>query len=240
MSITLVEHHLKDFIYEERQNGWFDIDMSLYHCQFEKDVYSDIFFNSLGIKFPVTLEKAVQKRKAEYLAGRYCAAKSLQGLGMFNVDIGTGQHRNPLWPSNILGSITHCGNHAAAITTNQPNVFGIGIDIEDEVSFETMHRIKGQILCAEEIGIICGDGGDCIPFTLAFSVKESFFKAAYPTVQKYFDFDAITILDISHLTRQISFRINRTLNEKLKKDEVLRGTFMVLQDHKVVTLVILD
>ncbi len=228
------------FIEEEKYSNWFSIDMSIYHCKFNKDVYDDKLFDQLGIYFPQSLRKAVGKRRSEFLAGRYCAEKSLQKLGIYNKEIAIGEDRCPQWPSDVVGSISHCGTYAVAITGYLSNTNGVGIDIEEETNESTIEKIQSQILSEEEISLVSKNTTD-IPFlfTLAFSVKESFFKAAYPLVGQYFDFDAISVLEINQEMRTITLRINYTLHEKLLKDMMLTGTFHSLPGKQVVTLIVL-
>jgi enterobactin synthetase component D len=230
-----------NFIGDERFDDWFDIDLPIYHCEFHKELYSDKLYEILGIRFPESLRNSVIKRRAEFLAGRYCAIRSLQKIGIDNTTIEIGKHRNPLWPENIAGSISHCNTHAIAITSNVSSVLGVGIDIEDEVDKETVEKIQGQIVCENEISLIsCNIGEKPLLFTLAFSIKESFFKAAYTAVGQFFAFDAVSIVEIDRQACTISLRINKTLHEKLTKDMLIKGAFHISSEKKVVTLVILN
>lgn len=229
-----------NFIEDEKYSDWFAVDFPIYQCKFNKSAYRDSLFEKLGICFPSSLQKAVGKRRSEFLVGRYCAEKSLQKLGIFNSEIKIGANRNPLWPDTVVGSISHCGAYAVAIASNSPYLQGVGIDIEDEVEPSTIENIQRQILSEKEI-LLISKNADEIPFlfTLAFSLKESFFKAAYPLVGEYFDFDVISIAEIDQAKRAIKFHLNCTLHEKLPQGMVLSGAFHVLPEKQVVTLVLL-
>ena len=77
-------------------------------CLFDGTLLQPDTADQLGLALPVTLDKAVQKRKAEFLAGRYCARAALAQLdGSLAVNIGIGANREPLWPPGFVGSITH-------------------------------------------------------------------------------------------------------------------------------------
>jgi len=116
---------------------------------------------------------------------------------------------------------------------------GIGIDIENQISIETLEKTQSQILSEGEIELILKDNTNkALAFTIAFSLKESFFKAAYPSVEKYFDFNAITITELNWNEKIISFTINELLHEKFQKGMQLKGDFYLLPKEKVVTLVI--
>lgn len=230
---------MNSFISNEQSTNWFKADVATYQCQFNKASYKDELFSQLKIQFPSSLINAVTKRRAEFLAGRYCAAKALQQLNIHNRVIGTGKHRNPLWPSNIKGSISHCDNYAVAVVTDKKHILGIGIDIENKITEETFHKTQSQVLSESEFDLISSDiSKQTLAFAIAFSLKESFFKAAYPTVEQYFDFSAISINHIDWNKQAISFVINETLHEKFKRGMPLQGNFYLLPDNKVVTSVI--
>lgn len=229
-----------NFIGSEMANDWFTTEMSLYHCEFDKDQYNDQLFNNFAVTFPESLQNAVVKRRAEFLAGRYCAKKSLQQFGLADSQLAVGKHRNPLWPPQIIGSISHCGSHAVAITGSRDIALGVGIDIEDEIASSTVEKIQQQILNQDETALISQAGVEKpLLFTLAFSVKESFFKAAYPSVGKYFDFDAVSLIAIDRDTCSLSLRINNTLHEKLREGDLINGHFKILPGKKIVSLIIL-
>lgn len=82
------------FFSDEEYCDWFGVDMSIYCCRFDINAYHDKLFDTLDISFPLPLNNAVKKRKAEFFDGRYCAAKSLQKYGVANRDIKIGQHRS--------------------------------------------------------------------------------------------------------------------------------------------------
>ena len=229
------------FIPQEGFNHWFTSDIPIYDCRFDPQSYRDALFDTLGVQFPDSLSNAVVKRRAEFLAGRYCAIKSLQENGINGAQIATGQDRNPIWPQNVSGSISHSHNHAVAVTIVSPKKVGVGIDIEGIVTADTFESINQQIIDPTELEFIERQGGDTLQlFTLLFSLKESFFKAAYPVVKKYFDFDAVSIKELNHADSRLSFKLNYTLHNKLKKDQVFEGAFRTLPDNKIVTFVKID
>ncbi|RYY75963.1 MAG: 4'-phosphopantetheinyl transferase superfamily protein [Gammaproteobacteria bacterium] len=229
---------MNTFIFEAQSTSWFKTDLPTYHCRFDKSLYKDELFAQLGIYFPESLINAVAKRRAEFLAGRYCAAEALRQLNIHNFIIKTGANRNPLWPETVKGSISHCDNYAIAIASDKSDLIGVGIDIESQITEETFEKIQSQVLSVSEIELISNiDLKKTISFAVAFSLKESFFKASYPTIQKYFDFSAVTITDIDSVGNTVSFKVNETLHESFKKGMLLQGEFHLLPEEKVVTLV---
>lgn len=229
------------FIVTEGFANWFNLSMPMYYCEFEQKNYSDLLFSRLNIQFSDSLQNAVVKRRSEFLAGRYCAINSMRMHGICTDNLKIGRHRNPLWPDMLIGSISHCDNLAVAITSNRCSAFGIGIDIETEVDISTMESISRQVLsCCEQA--FMQDQGDrllCLLFTIIFSVKESFFKAAYPLVEEYFDFDTVSVINVNWDSGTLQLHVNKTLHKEIEKGMIVNGAFTILPHKKVATLVIL-
>ncbi|QCT88824.1 enterobactin synthase subunit EntD [Escherichia sp. E4742] len=120
------------------------------------------------------LQHAGRKRKTEHLAGRIAAVYALREYGYKCVPA-IGELRQPVWPAEVYGSISHCGTTALAVVSRQP----IGIDIEEIFSAQTAAELTDNIITHTEHEIITGCD---LPFpmalTLAFSAKESAFKAS--------------------------------------------------------------
>ncbi|HBA7971470.1 TPA: enterobactin synthase subunit EntD [Escherichia coli] len=120
------------------------------------------------------LQHAGRKRKTEHLAGRIAAVYALREYGYKCVPA-IGELRQPMWPAEVYGSISHCGTTALAVVSRQP----IGIDIEEIFSAQTAAELTDNIITHTEHEIITGCD---LPFpmalTLAFSAKESAFKAS--------------------------------------------------------------
>lgn len=227
------------FINDEKVQNWFGKDFAVYHCEFNREVYSDDLFRLLGVEYSESLTKAVIKRRAEFLAGRYCAMKSLQILGINDANVGIGENKTPIWPNSIVGSISHSDVDAIAITSNISTINGLGIDLEEFASMDTVENVKNSILCSDEHNTIyLFSNNKPLVFTLIFSAKESFFKAVYPTVKRYFAFDAISVVSIDWRQNTLLFRLNYTLHEKFMEGKLMECAFQILPDDKIVTLVV--
>lgn len=138
---------------------------------------------------PAQLQRAVPRRKAEFLAGRRCAAEAIRRLTGQAIFPGMGDDRAPIWPEGVVGAISHSGDRAIALAGPGSRFCGIGIDIEKLLSEEEARDIASQALTANERHNL---GNDIGPFMtgLIFSAKESLFKALYPTVKRLFFFEA--------------------------------------------------
>lgn len=170
-----------------------------YRCKYRPKAYRDCLFDLLAVSFPPQLEFAAAKRRSEYLAGRFCAQSLLRLLGL-NVECGVsiGANREPIWPTDVVGSISHSADMAVCVATNQRDVLALGIDIEKEIPSETAIEIKRQVADTEEHMLIRSHFHNYYQgFTVLFSAKESIYKAAFPLVRRFFDFCAIKLIRVN-------------------------------------------
>lgn len=216
-----------------------------YWCAFDTGSYGDNLYPALGVPFPDSLNSAVAKRRAEFLAGRYCARNALSALahqkaGHSNGPVGIGPQGSPLWPNGVKGSISHSRAWACALASTDPAIDGMGVDIENIVNNDTLEQSLDLILVEEERPLLDLDNLDArTAFTLLFSLKESFFKAAYPTVGHYFDFDAVTVSRIDVQAQSITFRLNVRLHNHLPAHAVFQAHYRHLDEDTLATLMLL-
>ncbi|WP_226662846.1 4'-phosphopantetheinyl transferase family protein [Microbulbifer aggregans] len=155
---------------------------------FSLEHYDDGLFAHFGITFPPPLARAVHKRRAEFLAGRRCAQQLLLSRGIPSAacsHIASGEDRCPIWPRGINGAISHSDDLAICAVSDYP----VGIDYEPLISPASAENVRSLIMTPGETR-----QGSPAPLTdnqwltLVFSAKESLFKALYPQVRHYFDF----------------------------------------------------
>ncbi len=190
-----------------------------FHCTyFDRSKYSETLYQDHKLCFPQKIKTAKNKRQQDFLAGRYCAQKALMALQYESFDLHIGLQRQPIWPDNIQGSISHSHNLAAAIaatTSQENNILGLGLDIEHILDHKTAMQIKSVVLNQDEkerfkrlltsSRILNNES----LISLIFSVKESFFKAVHPLVNRIFEFSAVSILQIEN--RQMLLRLNEDI-----------------------------
>ncbi|WP_336219001.1 enterobactin synthase subunit EntD [Citrobacter amalonaticus] len=146
-------------------------DHTLHLVAFEPDTFHDR--DLLWLPHHVQLAHAGRKRKAEHLAGRIAAVYALREVGHKQVPE-IGEQRQPLWPDGLSGSISHSATTALAVVSRQP----VGIDIETLFTPQTAIEVCSSLVDQDEEQIL---RACALPFplalTLAFSAKESVFKA---------------------------------------------------------------
>ncbi|RVU34503.1 4'-phosphopantetheinyl transferase superfamily protein [Rheinheimera riviphila] len=162
--------------------------------RFDLTLHTPADFDSLGIFFPPSLMQAVPNRRAEYLAGRWCAQQTMAQLGIRDVQTGTAENRAPLWPSGVVGTITHSHHLALAMVARADTCRGIGADIEFYMSQQQELELQSTVLHPfEQPQFTLLSRQLRCPLTLLFSAKESIFKALYPSVNQYFGFEAAAL-----------------------------------------------
>lgn len=233
---------LPSFITDEKKVNWWGLDqLSQYYCAYSPQFFRQELFEQNRLAFPLGMSNAIGKRKSEFLAGRYCAKKALARFGLKDFCIKTGPDRSPVWPNGLHGSISHTKNMATAVVSDDQYLLGLGIDIEHVICDGPMNETKSYVLthgehCLFEPMLL----SDNELFTVIFSLKESFFKAAYPLVKHYFGFEAVSVIDVDQSNGKALFRLNETLHDRLRKGAVFSGRFYFIEQDLLATLVLLD
>ncbi|KIU62133.1 4'-phosphopantetheinyl transferase [Cronobacter malonaticus ENBT0334] len=176
------------------------------HTLWRVDFASDTFTPAdlLWLPHHAMLANAVARRQAEHLAGRIAAVAALRAAGAPFSPPGIGAHREPRWPAGFTGSITHTGHRAWAAVITTPR--SIGIDVENLMDAQTARELAPGIIDNEERALLARTP---LPFacalTLAFSAKESLFKALFPQVGDWFGFDCAKVVALND--QQLTLRL---------------------------------
>lgn len=142
-----------------------------------------------------------------------------------------------MWPVGVVGAITHSDRYAAASIAGANRLNGIGIDIESAIGEETVTVIEEEILSPSELAVLRQTG--VLPYimllTLAFSAKESFYKALFPTVNRYFGFETICLSQIDTSHGRIRFYLRQTLAPAWPAGRAFFVDFALLSPSEVLT-----
>jgi 4'-phosphopantetheinyl transferase EntD len=181
----------------------------------------------------------VAKRQREFAASRRCARKSLSVLGIHDFLLLPGPDRAPIWPANVVGSITHtdCSpdGYCGVAVADRGLTTGLGIDAEPRLPLST--DLWPLILDEEEQRDALSTGEPGIQARLVFSAKETTYKALYPTLRQFLDFSDVHIqlnskeglfLAILVGPKFRSFVARRPLEGRLVVDDELIVTAMML------------
>lgn len=174
----------------------------------------------------------VNKRQAEYLAGRLCAWEALRVITGAGAIPAIGEDRAPCWPQGTVGSITHGAGWAAAITARHTQWRGLGLDVEKTLPVARADRLAGEILTARELQGYAeqDETSRALRVTLTFSIKESLFKALYPLVNKRFYFHDAELIHHDD-TGWARLRLLTTLTPDWRAGSELDGQFVQFDDY---------
>jgi enterobactin synthetase component D len=190
---------------------------------------------ALGIALPHSLRSASVKRRAEFLAGRYCALQALRRAGWAgDTMVGIGPDDTPRWPTGMVGSITHTSEFASAAVAAGAELRSLGIDSEKIVSRELMREIDTRVLCGPRERRLRDLSVDLPPeefVTLVFSAKESVFKCLYPVINFYVEFSDTEIVDVDVGAGEFGYRLTRDLAPGFPAGHAGRGRFEVVRPY---------
>jgi enterobactin synthetase component D len=209
----------------------------LSECSFDVAAYRKEYFRDMAIVYPDGLERAVAKRQSEFLAGRYAAQSGFKLLGLGNPEVAIGVHRSPVWPNEVIGSISHTGQVAmCALSLKNENDF-LGIDVESLIASKVADDIRSTILSADEESFLRRIDHDFAGLvTLIFSAKESLFKALYPHVGSYFGFEVAKLVELNFEAGSLIFELRSNLSSKIILGSRFSAHFQ-FNEHTVMTSV---
>lgn len=212
--------------------------LTITSVKFELAKYSFDLYEQFDINVPKQILKSVAKRQAEFLAGRFCAHQALKRL---NADVGEvliSENRAPVWPSDVVGSITHCDDLALCCAMPLGSYKRVGIDAEKQISIETIEQVSSVTVTEDERQIL-----KALPikynkaFTVAFSAKESLFKALYSEVNRYFEFLDARVAEVNVAQNSFVLVLTTKLTEQLPAGTEICGHFTFIENDTVVTII---
>lgn len=170
------------------------------------------------------------KRRTEFLAGRLCAYRSLLAMGVVVEYPLPVKDRLPVWPSGVVGSISHCASMAVAMTAQACRFHALGIDVETMIAPSTAGEIQHSVGCDGELTCLART----IPchaeaLTLLFSAKEALYKALYPLVRRFKDFHAAEIVDCE--AKSLVLRLTQDWSDEWRSGACVKVQYVWLDDE---------
>lgn len=154
-----------------------------------------------GSQGPIYPEEAavmagwVDKRRLEFAVARRGAREALAALGINGFPLLPGRDRAPIWPSNVVGTITHtdgCPGGYCGVAVADRGVFhGVGIDAEPRLPLPA--ELWSQVLDDREQHDARAAAEPGIQARLVFSAKETTYKALYPSFKQFLEFSDVHI-----------------------------------------------
>lgn len=185
------------------------------------------------------VSKAVASRRAEFAAGRSCARRALNAIGLRNVALPVAPDRTPCWPQGVIGSITHTADYAAAaVARRRDGIVAVGIDLETLEDLDD--ALRPMIMRPAERAWLDEHRPDerGILARTYFSAKECAFKCQFTlsrTMMEFEDFEIALDLDRERFTASFTrdvppFEVGRSLHGAFRQKADLIATTMVLDD----------
>lgn len=139
------------------------------------------------------VEKAVDRRKADFGDSRWCAHQAMRAF-VDDQPIMRGERGMPVFPQGVTGSLTHTDGFRAALVGRSSRWRSLGIDAEPADSlpegvFNAVARPEEQRRLRRLARTHDMDYLDKV----LFSAKESTYKAWFPLTRRFLDFDQADI-----------------------------------------------
>lgn len=140
-----------------------------------------------------SITRAVPSRQREFASGRAAAREAMARIGVERGPVHSGPDRAPIWPSGLVGSISHTRQICIAAVGREKEVGAIGIDVEERlpVGPDLWH----SICTTEEHRYLQSQAaeqrGDLV--TRLFSAKEAFYKWQYPLTRRLLGFHDVQV-----------------------------------------------
>ncbi|MCY3883329.1 MAG: 4'-phosphopantetheinyl transferase superfamily protein [Gammaproteobacteria bacterium] len=128
-------------------------------------------------------------RSIQFSSGRRAAHIALEELQIEDNAVGR-SGRVPIWPRNVVGSISHSDRLAGALVGSSTYFRGLGMDLVPIAAVSS--NVAQRLLTDSELSWVQDTGsGDWR--TALFSAKESVYKAVNPVVGEYLGFRDVTV-----------------------------------------------
>lgn len=139
------------------------------------------------------MSNAVAKRVNEFAAGRACARTALAYLGIQPTPILVADDRSPVWPSGVVGSISHTEGYCLAVVALKTQLAAVGVDAERQST--VCSSVSDLTMRLDERSGLSGlnEPDRLLLATLTFSAKEAFYKCQYALTRAWLEFEEVRV-----------------------------------------------
>jgi enterobactin synthetase component D len=184
------------------------------------------------IALPPVWLLAPPDRQNAYRAGRYCAMRALEQLGLAGACPGVNDNNAPAWPYGTVGSITHVMSLVSAAAAPRRQCGGVGIDIEPITSLDRAHMLASRAATSPEVlGVMDGMKADyATAVALIIAAKHSLYKCLHPQVGRSFGYLDASIEDVQGATGRFRARLKVMLSPAWVGGTIVTGQYEVVGD----------
>lgn len=201
-------------------------------AQFSLPNFSPQLFTTTNLHFPQAIRNSVISRQAEYFATRYMVATLMHSLDANNFQLMNDQRRAPIWPAELMGSISHSENLAATVIgkKSRKRTENVGVDIQKMISPEIAEEVAPLVITLEELKVT-GELGltKDEAVSLVFSAKESIYKALNQYSSTELDFQSVSLFQIDN--ELMIFKPNLNLGRQLAAMQSLHCSYQYLEEY---------
>ncbi len=162
------------------------------------------------------LARATPARQREFYAGRACAARIRARLGLQPADVARGAAGEPVWPADMVGSISHVDGLCLAVGARASDIAAIGVDLDpDRPESEAFARRIGsevELVAMRRIGA---------PIGALFAAKEASYKLQFPLTRDASAWGGIEVLLLAETAG--TFTVRFAAAEGALASQVLQG-----------------
>lgn len=136
---------------------------------------------------------AAARRQHEFSTGRALARQLLISAGHPNFPILREADRIPIWPAELVGSISHTGGLCGVVVARRDVFLGLGLDVEPDAPAD---KDIERAVCryAERDWVRAeGEAEQGRRCRIVFSVKEAVYKAFYPRTRTFWSFQDVGV-----------------------------------------------
>ncbi|MDX1453738.1 MAG: 4'-phosphopantetheinyl transferase superfamily protein [Oleiphilaceae bacterium] len=192
----------------------------------------------LGYQLPPGTVRFSAKRLKEFMAGRLCAIRAMAGLNVHTQTLEINTDRSPVWPNEIVGSISHTDSRAIALVGDSRVYRSIGVDLQPAVDPDTRQELRSIIMTEVEFELVKAML-HLHAFELVFSAKETLFKALYPLTKCFFEFHDAQVTALNTQRHYVDLRLLKTLGSGFEEGTSYRVHYLIDQDNEVLSYLLI-
>jgi 4'-phosphopantetheinyl transferase EntD len=151
-------------------------------------------------------------------------------LGKKDAALLSGLDREPLWPPDIVGSISHSSHWSICAATSSTTVAGLGVDVERLSAIENLPR-ELLFTKSEQDWLASRPIQHQTDLEiLIFSAKESIYKALFPHCRRHIDYLEVELrIDVQNCRFQVKYYSKKI--GKILYNFLLQGRFCWFDNH---------
>jgi 4'-phosphopantetheinyl transferase EntD len=172
-------------------------------------------------------------RLAEFATGRWCAREALRDLGAPEGSLLIGDAREPLWPQDFVGSVTHARHerrsYCASVVCRTNTALSLGLDAE---YIDAIDRdVWSSFMSDAELANLQQQSPEkrALAACALWSAKEAFFKCQFPLTRRVPDYKEITL--------QLTDREFTVVSGSTLRDSSVAGRYGVIAEGLVAAVV---